>query len=164
MQVAEVTNEYVQGEESGRTMVTRNKVFRVHERQLRAREPDVDTPKETHPTLQDQGDLLCEQNWEDAEVDYKLKTIDALLADLVVQTRPSAARVEVSRQSKPGKAPLTLQCRVKEDCKAEELVLVPGNAVVQIITADREDGQGKKKNKFFTRRCCPRFKDVFKSR
>ena len=145
VQVAEVTNEYVQGEASGRTMVTRNKVFRVHERQLRAREPDVDTPKEPHPTLQDQGDLLCEQNWEDAEVDYKLKTIDALLADLVVQTRPSAARVEVSRQSKPGKAPLTLQCRVKEDCKAEELVLVPGNAVVQIITADREDGQGKKK-------------------
>ena len=134
----------VEGETCQRKKRTEIKIFKIHERQLRAYEQkENESPQKLHPSLQAAGVPLTAQNFDQAERDYHACAIMQLITDLVIQTRESSSRVQVFRQSAKDTVALSLHCRTTEAFALKKLVLVPGNSRIELLIGSQEAGNSR---------------------
>ena len=132
----------VEGETSQRKKRTEVKIFKVHEKHLRVYNPpppDTAPIVKLHPSLQPAGVLLTPQNFNQAERDYHACAVMHGITDLVIETRDSSSRVKICQQSPTETVPLSLQCRATEAFGAKKLMLIPGNAGINLLVASQEE-------------------------
>ena len=92
-----------------------------------------------HPSLQPAGVLLTPQNFNQAERDYYVCAVNHSITDLVIETRDSSSRVKICQQSPKETVPLSLQCRTTEAFAPKKLLLIPGNAWIELLVASQEE-------------------------
>ena len=101
---------------------------------MRARKKtQTEPPAKLHPSLQDAEVPLQLYNFEHVERDYLSCAIWHCINDLVYITTKSSRSVKISRQSPIDAAQLSLQCRATEKFAPRGLVLIPGNAWIDLL-------------------------------
>ena len=69
------------------------------------------------------------------------------ITDLVIETRDSSSRVKICQQSPTETVPLSLQCRATEAFAAKKLMLIPGNAGINLLVASQEEEEEEEASK-----------------